>query len=264
MDGVFEGLERMGFECLEEVNLFEALKTEQPTNTKKITKDVNIEDILYDKYYTCPICQNKFKAKAIRTGKNRLVSTDLDLKANYEIVNPSIYQTIVCESCGYAALNRNFNVITKSQIKCIKEQICAKYKLYHYPVILGTEEGILRLKLALLNSYARKSTDGEKAYICLKIAWLYRDLQDELNETMFLKYALKGFENAYYTERFPIFELGEITTAYIIASLYRRIGKESKALQWVSFVIMSNNIPLRLKTKALHLRSIIKEEASGK
>ncbi len=50
---------------------------------------------------------------------------------------------------------------------------------------------------------------------------MYRDLEDKENEMLFLQHALTGFLNAYNKERFPIFELGELTVAYLIAELYR-------------------------------------------
>jgi len=86
------------------------------------------------------------------------------------------------------------------------------------------------------------------------------DMKDQANEDIFLKHALTGFENAYNTEHFPIFELGELTTAYIIATIYRSMGEYDKAMQWVAFVVMDRSVSLRLKTKGLHLKGIIAEE----
>lgn len=260
MINIFEELKEVGFEDLEKVELFPP-KPEPSDKEKEINKKkCSIEEVLYDKSYVCPICNKEFKSKAIRSGKNRLLTVDLDLKANYDVVNPLLYECVVCENCGYAALTKNFNTVTSSQIRWIKEQICSKYKEHHYPPVLSEANGILRYKLALLNSYVKKSKDGEKGYICLKIAWLYRDMKEKALEELFLQHALKGFENAYSNERFPIFELGELTTAYIIADIYRRMKDYDKAMQWVGFVVMDRSVSLRLKTKALHLKSIISEE----
>lgn len=260
MIDIFEELKEVGFSNLEKIELFhkepELTKKEIGQNKKKLT----VEEVLYDKTYICPVCNKEFKNKAIRSGKNRLVTVDLDLKANYNVVNPIIYECIVCENCGYAALAKTFNNLTAAQIRWIKEQISVQYKVYHYPPILSEKDGILRLKLTLLNSFVKKAKDGEKAYICLKIAWLYRDLKEEASEEIFLKHALTGFENAYNNERFPIFELGELTTAYIISDLYRRMKQYDKAMKWIGVIIMDKSVSLRLKAKALHLKSIISEE----
>ena len=257
---IFEELKEIGFEDLDKVDLFPPKSKESEKEIENTKKKFTVEEVLYDKTYICPVCNKEFKSKAIRSGKNRLLTVDLDLKANYDIVNPLLYECVVCENCGYAALSKTFNSLTSSQIRWIKEQIGTKYKEYHYPPILSEKDGILRYKLTLLNSFVKKAKDGEKAYICLKLAWLYRDIKEKAAEEVFLQHALTGFENAYNTERFPIFELGELTTAYIIADLYRRKKNYEKAMQWLGFVIMDKSVSLRLKTKALHLKGIINEE----
>ncbi len=260
MKNIFEELKQFGFGNLDKVEIFtkpeEKAKKEEGKQENKYT----IEEILYDKAYVCPVCSNQFKAKAIRSGKNRLMTVDLDLRPVYDIVNPLIYEPIVCEKCGYSALTKNFNTLSTIQMRWIKEQICSNYKEHHFSSILTPQEAIHKYKLVLLNAVVKKAKDGEKAYICLKIAWLYRDLRDEENEKIFLEHALTGFLNAYNKDRFPIFELGELTVAYIIAELYRRFKEYDKALQWISCVILDRSVTLRLKTKALHLKSVIREE----
>ena len=260
MINIFDELKEIGFEDLDKVELFPPKIQESAKEIEKNKKRFSVEEVLYDKTYICPVCNKEFKSKAIRLGKNRLLTVELDLKANYDIVNPLLYECIVCENCGYAALSKTFNSLTSSQIRWIKEQIGTKYKVYHYPPILSEKDAIMRYKLALLNSFVKKAKDGEKAYICLKLAWLYRDMNEKKAEELFLQYALTGFERAYNTERFPIFELGELTTAYIIADIYRRMKNYEKAMKWLGFVIMDKSVSLRLKTRALHLKGVINEE----
>lgn len=260
MLNLFEELKCIGFKELDQVTLYppKLQVTENLLNSPD--KQLTLEDILYDKSYTCPVCGNQFKSKAIRSGKNRLLTVELDLKANYERVNPLLYECVVCEKCGYAAIGRNFNQVSTRQIQWIKEQICSRYTPYHYSSLLSEEEAVMRYKLALLNAFVKKAKDGEKGYICLKLAWLYRDMKETSKEMTFMEQALIGLENAYNSEHFPIFELGELTTAYIIANLYRNMGKYDQAMRWIGYVIMDASVSLRLKTKALHLKGIIVEE----
>lgn len=259
MINIFEELKDMGFENLDKIELFPEKEVFNETEDKK-GKGYTLEEVLYDKTYVCPICKTEFKTKAIRSGKNRLLNSDLDLKPQYDIVNPLFYECIVCEACGYAALSKNFSTLTTSQIRWIKDQICSMYKTYHYDPIIDAKAAVSRYKLALLNSFVKKAKDGEKAYICLKLAWIYRELKDVEQEKIFLTHALKGFENAYNNERFPIFELGELTTAYIIADIHRRFKEYDKAMQWIGYVILDKSISLRLKTRALHLKGVIQDE----
>lgn len=223
-------------------------------------KKANPADILYDKTYTCPVCQNTFKAKAIKSGKNRPIKTDFDLKTTYDIVNPSLYECIVCEMCGYAALNKNFNTLSSKQKTWIREQIVSKYVPTHYPEILTEKDGIRRFKMALLNSEVKHGKEGEKAYICLKIAWLYRDQKNEKMELEFLKNALLKFQAAFSSESFPIFGLDELTVAYIIATIHYRFGHYKDALQWLGNIIVSKTVSPRLKTNATNLKEQIRIE----
>lgn len=264
MADLFEELKEVGFENLDKVELFPPKVESKDQMKGKEPKRYSVDEVLYDKTFVCPVCGKTFKNKAIRSGKNRLLTVDIDLKANYDIVNPLLYECIVCENCGYAALSKAFNSVSTSQIGWIREQICSKYKEHHYPAFLTPKDAILRYKLVLLNAFVKKAKDGEKAYICLKIAWVYRDMQEKAKEELFLQHALTGFENAYNTERFPIFELGELTTAYIISNIYLRMGRYDKAMQWIGVVIMDRSVSLRLKTKALHLKGVITEEKKKK
>lgn len=260
MDNIFEELRSLGFENLDKVEIFTSETKEKKADGSRKSAEVSLESALYDKTYICPICDKVFTSKAIRTGKNRLMSVDTDLKPQYDTVNPILYECIVCPKCGYAALGKAFAAVLPKQALWIKEQICSKYKGRDYPDIVTHKDAIERYKLALLTAMVKKAKDGERAYLCLKIGWLYREMEEAAQEKAFLSYALTGFVNAYNNERFPIFELDELTTAYIIADLYRRFKEYDKALKWVGAVILEKNVSLKLKARGLHLKSLIREE----
>ncbi|MHC1749194.1 MAG: DUF2225 domain-containing protein [Cellulosilyticaceae bacterium] len=252
---IFKDLKKFGFSDMENIDVFAKRVGEKQTSGNKEEK---IEDILYDKTYECPICEKKFTSKAIRTGKNRLIKTDTDLKPQYSMVNPILYDVIHCE-CGYTALAKVFASLTPMQYKLIKEEICARFKEGPRNECRTTEEAIDLYKLALLNTIVKKGRFGERAYICLKIAWLYRDLKDENNEIIFLNHAVNGFQEAISTERFPVFEFDENTATYIIADIYRQLGKKEEALRWVSTLVLSSGVSPRLKEKAKDLKDIIRD-----
>lgn len=216
-------------------------------------------EVLYDKTHECPVCDITFTSKGIRSGKNKVISTDSDLYSKFSVVNPVIYDVIVCD-CGYAALSNTFDQLRPTQVSWIKEQITSKYHTTNYPVILHEEHAINRYKLALLNATVKKSRIGEKAYICLKIGWLYRDLQDKENERLFLEHARQDFLKAFSSERFPIFELDELTTMYLIAELSRKAGDFATASQWAGELITKKGAPERLKNRARDLREKIKND----
>ena len=216
-------------------------------------------EVLYDKTYECPVCYTTFTSKAIRIGKNKIVSTDSDLYSKYSVVNPVIYDVVVC-NCGYAALSKNFESLRARQAQWIKKDITSKYQPTYYPEILTEELAINRYKLAFLNAAVKKAKAGEKAYLCLKTGWLYRDLGDRKNERFYLEHARSGFLEAFTTEAFPIFELDELTTMYLIAELSRKAGDMDTASKWASELIIKRAVPPILKNRALDLRDSLRKK----
>ena len=88
----------------------------------------NDAEKLFDKKYTCPICENEFTAKTVKSGKARLLKTEMDLRNIYEGIEPLKYDVILCPKCGYAALARFFATVTAVQEKYITEKITPNFK----------------------------------------------------------------------------------------------------------------------------------------
>lgn len=258
MNNFFEGLEILGFKDLDHLTIFEEKQDTQDTTVAE-KKELTEADCLYDKSYTCPVCSLNFKARTVKSGKARLISTDTDFKPNYSVINPLHYDVILCPYCGYTALTQYFHSIRATQIEWIKNQISSVFKTKLYPNVYTIEIAIERYKLALLNAVVKKARVSEKAYICLKIAWLYRNLEDKDNEKRFLEQALKGFLEAFEKERFPVCGMNEHTLTYLIGDLFRRTGDTENALKWLSEVLISRNATPRLKDKARDVKDAIKE-----
>lgn len=254
---LFKELFKFGFSDLEEVKIFTPKeKGEILKEDKKI--QVEITDILYDKTFECPVCDRQFKSKVIKSGRNKFIRADSDLKPYYEVLDPSLYEVLHC-SCGYTGLTRNFMTLTPTQKVLIRQGICEKFKEIPRSEYRTVQEAIELYKLALLNTIIKKGKDGEKGFICLKIAWFYRDLEDEANEKAFLEHAVQGLEGALEKERFPMFNLDENTVTYIVADSYRRLGKEDVALKWLSYLLLSKGVSSRLKERARDLKDLIRD-----
>ena len=231
---------------------------------------------MFDKTYTCPVCDHEFKSKMVRTGKAKLVSADTDLRPKYQGIDPLKYDAILCPKCGYASLNRYFNFVMSSQAKMIREKISATYryvpegeKVYTY------DEAITRHKMALLNTIVKHGKTSERAYTCLKIAWLFRGKREEMmqgdykkeevaallaEEKEFLKNAHEGFVSAFSKENFPMCGMDEYTVMYMVAELARRIGDVEEAKRWVSKVLVAKDANRRIKDKALALKEVLQKE----
>ncbi len=274
MGNLFAGLESLGLNIKKDIDVYEAEKKDEkaPGEVNK-PKELSEEDLLFDKSYTCPVCESEFKSKMVRTGKAKLVSADSDLRPRYQGIDSLKYDAVLCPKCGYASLNRYFNFVVSTQAKLIKEQISESF---HYSAsddkVYSYDEAITRHKMALLNTVVKKGKTSERAYTCLKLAWLYRGKreemqqqgasQEELNalqqeEFQFLQNAHEGFESAFSTESFPMCGMDEHTVMYMVAELARRTGKIEEAKRWISKVLVARDANRRIKDKAFELKEML-------
>lgn len=279
MGGLLSGLDKLGLGKLEGMDLFEDSKASEQKAVKKEPPKVKEMDFLFDKTTTCPICDKEFKEKTVKVGKAKLLKTDLDLRPVYEGIDVIKYDVISCPACGYTALSRYFPTVMPSQAKAIAENISKAYhsdfkaeevESYDYARALN------RYKLCLANAIVKKAKSSEKAYICLKAAWLLRGMEEHLEETdadynekledyadqerEFLKNALEGFVTARQSEGFPMCGMDESTVDYLIAVLAMRFEKYEIASKMVAGILTSISANSRTKDKARDLKEILQEK----
>ncbi len=275
MANLFSGLESLGLGNLSEMKLFEHKEKEKP-EAKKAAEPVEIkeEDLLFDKHFTCKVCDKEFKSKMVRTGKVKLIGSDNDLRPKYQHVDSLKYDAIVCPYCGYAALNRFFNYMTDTQARLIKANISANFRgLKEGENILTYDEAITRHKLALVNEVVKHAKASEKAYTCLKLAWLCRGKAETLPENTpnmeevkkqlsaqekeYITNAYEGFMEAFSKEPFPMCGMDELTMTYLTADLARQIGKYDDALRMIARVLTARDANERIKSKARDMKELI-------
>lgn len=274
--GILSSFKEFGFKE-EKMDLYENAEQKAAKATaakvEKTKEDIEA-DALFEKSYTCPVCDAKISCKKVRSGKLKLIGTDFLLRAKYEQLDPAKYGVIVCHSCGYAALDQFFSQITAPQQKLVKEGITPNYKdtpepeeCYSYDYALETH------KLALLNAMVKKARNSEKAYICLKMAWLCQGKAETLPEDTpnraevlaeiekdrkeLIQNACEGFSKAMETEPFPMCGMDDMTVLYLVAALEMEIGEYEKAQKILSEVIVKAGGNSRLKNKALDLKEEI-------
>lgn len=287
MGDMFSELEKMGFRDISDKELFEAEKPhveEKEDDTEKIKKAELAEAIdlekssLFDKKFECPVCDTKFTDKAVRTGKTRLQSTDTDLRHRYKGFDPIKYDIIACPNCGYAAMGlKSFMGLSSLQRKLLREQVQAQFKgLPPTGELLSYEDALARYKLALYSSMVKKSRLSERAYLCLKIAWLYRGMKENLEEGSkdyetnlekykaeemdYLNKAYNGFGTAVQNEMFPICGMDEMTYDYLYGELARRTGHMDMAKKMIGTVLVSKSASAALKDKARDIKELIRSE----
>lgn len=272
MAGLLSGLEQFGLGGLTSMEVFE-----QEAEAQKVEEAPPVpqeQDYLFDKTYTCPICEKEFKAKTVKIGKAKLLGTDLDLRPKYENIDMLKYDVISCPKCGYTALSRYYKFLTAPQAKKIQETITKSFKppkenseIYTY------DEALERYKLTLANAIVKQAKPSEKAYICLKAAWLIRGKAESLDpksgdfttqkkeceeaESEFLRNALEGFLAARQSESFPMCGMDECTVDYLIAVTAMRFEQYDVATKLISGIIISSMANPRMKDKARSVKEML-------
>ena len=165
--------------------------------------------------------------------------------------------------------------ITPPQIKLIKKEISRNFNpiasLHEY----SYDDAFVRYQLALGSAVVKLGATSEKAYICLRMAWLVRGKQEQLDknasnydeeynrcvedEEELLKSAMEGFLEARLTEAFPICGMDEHTLDIIIAAIALRFKDYDLAVNLLSQIITSKNVNLRLKDRAIEMKNEVIE-----
>lgn len=279
MSGIFSGLSKLGLSKIEGMDIFDKKEKVEKAEeeTKHVEHIIEEEDMIYEKTYRCPVCDKEFKSKTVMSGKAKLESVDTDLRPKYQGIDCIKYDCVVCEHCGYGVLTRFFGALSSLQIRSIRENICDNFKGVKFGEnTYSYDDAIVRYQLALANSVVKRAKSGERAYACLKLAWLYRGKAEQLNETdenyakqieeckveeqKYIATAYEGFIKAVQEEYFPICGMDEATIWYLLADLARRNKKYDESARYISQILVSKSASPKVKDRARELKDILKEE----
>lgn len=217
-----------------------------------------LENQIFDRKLKCPICGNEFTTKSVKVNAVRISSKDSDFFVRYSSANPYFYDVWVCNLCGYAAMKSDFEKVKSYEKDLIISNISNKWSPRRFPEIVDPTVAIDKYKLALISATSMEKSNGTIAFILLKIAWMYRLLNDSENELLFMKRSLDCFIKAFTNESFPIYGLQRDSLTYLIGDLYRRTGNNDEALLWYSKVITTIGASQKIKELARDGRDIIK------
>ncbi|MCR5720076.1 MAG: DUF2225 domain-containing protein [Lachnospiraceae bacterium] len=273
--GILSGLSAFGLKNLQDKSIYEEeekqpekKQEEEPKKPKILTE----ADMVYDKTFECPVCGTHFKSKVLKTGKTRLVGTDIDLRNRYDVIDPYKYEVLMCTKCGYAAMPKYFSKVTSSQRKAIMDQI-SRVITFSVPEgeVYDYEEAISRYTLALACSMVKKDKDSTKGFICLNGAWTVRGYREYLtangeaekaqelyqDELEFLGEAYKGFLEARSKEDYPICGMDRYTIDYLVAVLAYYAKDYETAAKIVAGLLNSNMQNDNLKERSRELKDLI-------
>ena len=190
-----------------------------------------MSEALYEKNIKCPICNNSFSSKKLRASACRVDKRDEDFCTFYKEHNPMYYEVFVCPNCGYAASESAFDSLSARELTAVKEMLSGKVVNRNFCGERTINDALDSFKLALFMAKSREAKDSLIAGLCLKLAWIYREMADE-KENEFLQYALEYYKLAYDKENLPLGNMDEISVQYLLGELSRRLNKLKDAVHW--------------------------------
>lgn len=276
---LFAGLEKFGlgqsgeFDITKEEPKKAAAAQPQAAEPKALPKET---DFLIDKKMRCPICDKEFPIKSVATTRLKKLESDFDLRPNFAYIDQLKYDAIFCPNCGYTAMTANFPKIEPARAKLIKQEISANFKPVREELrdTYSYEYAIEKMKLALVCCMAKKAKMSEKAYCCLKLAWLRRaqlkkieKAGDQVNPELaqvarqeydaFYSQAYEGFLKAMETETPPFNGIPSTSLEYMIVNMAVELGHLDVAGKLVSKLITNPNTPSALKDKCRDIKDEI-------
>lgn len=282
MDKILSGLAKFGLD----ENLVNSLFEEEGSQGKKddtaaapkVVEPPKETDFLLLKSVRCPICDGVFRTPVIKTGRAKRKEPDLDLRPRFEIIDTNKYDIASCPKCGFTAMHRYFGHLAPVQVKLIREGVLAKFKTPPAKAVtelevISYDTAIDLYKIALYTSVVKKGKNSEKAYTCLKIAWLLRGKMEELSVDAeknkeaiaacqkdydtFYQQAFDGFVKAMASETYPMAGMDQSTVDLLIAAMAYNLGQYEYSARFVSQLIVSHTAPSNVKNRAHDLKEKI-------
>lgn len=192
---------------------------------------------IFNSEITCPVCEKKIKVTKVRSRFVKLIKQDDDFCPYYETINPLLYEAWVCNYCGYGAHSTVFDEITQNGRIAVLENISKNWTSRKFTGERDCEGALEAFKIVLYNLQVREAPYSEFAKVCLRIAWLYRYMDDSAEEERFLKYSYDYYKKVYTRENLKNNMLDEYTCMYIIGVLAKRLNLIKEATLWFSKLI---------------------------
>lgn len=229
-------------------------------NIETAATQEEILSLLYEKQMVCPVCNKEVPNYMVRMSKLKMDSVDSDFRRRFKVIDPNRYEAFECIKCGYANLQLEVSKIDDRQKDLVRKKVTPEYKPPTYSIILSAEDALARFDQALVCAEAYNAKRSKMAFIHLKKAWVYRDMIARNNdEKQCLTQAYELLKEAFSFENFPLGNLDELTSQFLIGELARRLGMFEDASRWISNIILNREAPAPLKAKAQDMKELIRE-----
>ena len=184
----------------------------------------------------CPICKKTFAATMARS-RLTMIKQDSDYCTYYKEVNPNFYAIWVCPHCGYAAMDTYFAEQTAAAVEKIRAFLTGREVNVNFSGRRTREQAIATYKLAIFYAELSSAPNSRLGALYLRLAWLYREGEEQEQEQLALDKARTYYEQALLKERLPIGNMSQMALEYLIGELLRRTGKVDMALTYLGKVV---------------------------
>lgn len=219
-------------------------KSKIPAKTEKVATEKKENKLEYDPKYVwkkklvCPICANNFESFNYKNKSQALKEKETDFHEVYDVVDPIIYDVLVCPSCLFAATVSDFAKISAKDMERLFDD--KRKSNFNFNKNRNIDMALESYELAIhCKNITEKPNEALLANLYLKKSWLYRNAKENKLEIQNMEEALKLYEKKYLTAETISGSLSENGLAYLIAELARRIGDYGKATKYFSIIVNS-------------------------
>lgn len=209
------------------------MEKEEKTKTK-------LEESIWEKEVSCPICGNSFITHNYRTKSLNIINKESDFHEIYEVINPLVFDMWVCPECYYAAKKEDFeNIDVKLIERFVKDRSLRKKIAENadFKLMRNYETGIISYELAINCYENRKPSSAFLGSLYLKAAWIAREKGDSDKEKKYLTEVAARYEQSLSVGEKTGGQLSELGLIYLLGEIYRRVGDIDKAGKYFMRVI---------------------------
>ncbi|MEH7124220.1 DUF2225 domain-containing protein [Bacillus sp. JJ1532] len=198
---------------------------------------------IFDKKCECRMCKKSFTSKKLRSRFIKVKNYDTDFRPNYtsEEANPILYHVEVCPHCGFSSTSDFSPYFPPGAVEVIQAQVCDQWNPHDFGQKRTLSDAIKTYKLAVYCGLLKKEKHITIAGMYMRLAWIYRSLENEEQEQRFLKLATKSYVDSYMADDFRGTQVSEVKLMYLIGELSRRTHRNDQAVKFFSKVIEQQN-----------------------
>lgn len=204
----------------------------------------------YDKKYECLVCKKSFESKKVRSRFIKVTKSDSDFCPYYssDEADPILYYVKVCPDCGFSFSDDFTPYFPPGSMETIIEKVCSQWVPHDYGGSRNINDAIKTYKLASYCGTLKEEKHITLSGIYMRLAWLYRKLEDEDQEQRFMKLALYQYKESFMKDDFRGTQMTGLRLQYLIGELSLRTGDIDQAVQFFSKVIEQQRNTTELKT----------------